>query len=149
MYEKALRGCGYTGAAMYWDWVADSAAPAQAAVWDPVTGFGGNGMNTGDNGPRKRVVDGPFRNFRPMHWNVGIEPHWLSRDWVGPDGSNGEMNRLLFTPEAMAPVNAQTTYDAFRETLENGPHAAVHGGVGGGPRGLGDIGFQDASPNGK
>ena len=151
VYEKALRDCGYTGNAMYWDWVADSSAPSKAAVWDPVTGFGGNGVKTNDNGPRLRVVDGPFKNFRPVYWNTGVEPHWLSRDWVPADPQNGvpEMLGSNYSPAVMAEVNAQTTFDGFRNALENGPHAAVHAGVGGGFFGLGDMGLQNASPNGE
>jgi hypothetical protein len=136
---------------MYWDWVADSAAPSRASVWDPVLGFGGNGVNSGDNGPRKRVIDGPFKNLRPVYWSSDVQPHWLSRDWTPGDAANGriEISGHEYTPAIMTSINAETKYDDFRFRLESGPHAAVHGGVGGGPRGLGDLGFQDASPNGK
>jgi tyrosinase len=86
-----------------------------------------------------------------VYWNNFVDQHWLSRDWLSGDASSGriEISGQDYTPAVMAPINALTKYDEFRERLENGPHAAVHGGVGGGPRGLGDLGFQDASPNGK
>jgi hypothetical protein len=48
----------------------------------------------------------------------------------------------------MDEANAKTTFDEFRRTFEQGAHAAVHVGVGGGMRGLGDMGLQSASPNG-
>ncbi|KAK4455207.1 monooxygenase [Podospora aff. communis PSN243] len=149
VYENALRECGYTGTAMYWDWVADSAAPSRASVWDPVLGFGGNGVSTGDNGPRKRVIDGPFKNLRPVYWSLDVQPHWLSRDWTPADPASGriEISGHDYTPAIMNSINAETKYDDFRYRLESGPHAAVHGGVGGGNRGLGDLGFHDASPN--
>ncbi|KAK3363154.1 hypothetical protein B0T25DRAFT_31797 [Lasiosphaeria hispida] len=147
VYEKALQECGYPGTAMYWDWVADSPAPSKAKVWDSVTGFGGNGVSTGDNGPRLRVIDGPFKDFRPLYWNTDVSPHWLSRDWLPAQNGEPEISGANYSPARMAEVNAQTTFDGFRQALESGPHAAVHGGVGGGGRGLGDLGFQNASPN--
>lgn len=151
VYEKALRDCGYTGNAMYWNWVNDWAAPSKAAVWHNVTGFGGNGVATGDNGIRKRVIDGPFKNYRPQYWNTDPLPHWLSRDWSTAHDGNPELRGAFYSPTAMAEVNANTVFDEFRRTLENGPHAGVHGGVGAADdnRGLGDMGFNNASPSGE
>ena len=40
----------------------------------------------------------------------------------------------------------KTTYHEFSNSLEMNPHAAVHFGVGGG---AGDLGGNNASPNGK
>ncbi len=145
VYEAALRDCGYTGVAMYWDWEADSAAPARAAVWDPVTGFGGNGVDTGDNGIRKRVIDGPFANWRPLYWNDSPQPHWLSRDWApARDSGEPEIRGARYSPAEVAAAHANTVFDDFRRALENGPHAAVHGGVGAGEdsRGLGRLGVE-------
>jgi tyrosinase len=151
VYEKALRDCGYTGVAMYWNWVADSAAPSKAAVWHPVTGFGGNGVDTGDNGIRKRVIDGPFKDWRPAYWNDSPNPHWLSRDWSPAQFGEPELRGARYSPAEMATVNNNTVFDDFRRALENGPHAAVHGGVGAGGdnRGLGDMGLNNASPSGE
>jgi len=136
---------------MYWDWVSDAAAPAKASVWDPITGFGGNGVRTNDNGPRLRVVDGPFKDYRPRYWNSDEDPHWLSRDWIPADPANGmpELVGNNYNATVVAEVNTNTVYDQFRDRLENGPHAAVHAGVAGGFLGLGDMGFQNASPSGE
>ena len=77
VYEDALKQCGYTGTVMYWDWVADSATPSKAAVWDPILGFGGNGVpeTSSSNGRHPRVMDDPFKNLRPVYWNDGVEQH--------------------------------------------------------------------------
>jgi len=150
VYENALKDCGYTGTAMYWDWVADSAAPQNSVVWDAVTGFGGNGVSDGTNGPRKRVTNGPFKDYKPQYWNDEVSSHWLSRDWMPADAENSgiAINGDDYTAAKVAEATALTSYDAFRAKLEDGPHAAVHLGVGGGGRGLGDMGTQNASPNG-
>jgi tyrosinase len=150
-----LYDCGYTGAALYWDWVLDSSAPSQSPVWDPVTGFGGNGVNTGDNGGMYRVVDGPFKNHRPLYFNTGIQPHWLSRNWYPaiPEAGTIELNGHKYTSQVMAEIEVLTTFSAFATDLERGPHDSVHPGVGGAPY-PGDIGpmgdlTPGSSPNGK
>jgi tyrosinase len=144
VYEKALKDdCGYTGMAMYWDWVADSADITNAAVYNPVLGFGGNGVLNGtDNNGLPRVRDGAFTDMPLTYWGTDVRTHYLSRSWRTEDNlfANG------YTPEAMEWVYNQTTYDGFRAQLENYPHAAVHVGVGGG---FGDMGTQPASPNGE
>jgi tyrosinase len=53
-----------------------------------------------------------------------------------------------YTPDIVAQVSSETVYDRFNNQLENGPHAAVHQGVAGGFRGLGDLG-PASSPNGQ
>lgn len=71
VYENALHDCGYTGTAMYWDWVADASAPSKASVFDPVIGFAGNGQDGSNNNGHPRVVDGPFKDYRLLYWNFG------------------------------------------------------------------------------
>ncbi|KAK0638575.1 monooxygenase [Cercophora newfieldiana] len=145
IYEKALQECGYTGTAMYWDWIADSGAPSKAAVWDPVLGFGGNGSDTTDNGGKRRVVDGPFRNLRPTYWGLEVDPHYLSRDFAPaiPEAHLAEMLGFAYTPTVMEGVNAKPNYQEFWTALEGGPHNVVHAGIGGS---LGDMG-PISSPN--
>ncbi|KAK0657998.1 hypothetical protein B0T16DRAFT_425987 [Cercophora newfieldiana] len=137
MYEQALHECGYTGTAMYWDWVADSSAPTQSAVWDPVTGFGGNGTGPdNNNGFAPRVTDGPFKDYSPLYRDRDVHPHGFSRNWVqGIPGDPDQMdlNAHRYNPASMALVFAETTYNGFRHELENGPHSAIHFGVGGDP----------------
>ena len=60
-HEIALQQlCNYTGAHPYWDELSDyyTADVTKASVFDPDTGFGGNG--TGSDGC---VADGPFANI--------------------------------------------------------------------------------------
>jgi tyrosinase len=80
LYEKALQDCGYKGTAMYWDWVADSDNATLSAVWDPVTGFGGNGQGTGNHGNHAPPVqDGPFKDWRPLYSETNVDQHRLCR----------------------------------------------------------------------
>jgi tyrosinase len=148
VYEQALRDCGYTGTAMYWDWAADAANPTKASVWDPVTGFGGDGAATPDKDNRRCVTDGPFKNYRPVYYNFEVFPHCLSREWYKDDPLSNviDMGNASYTPARVAEVTANAVFDDFRRDLENGPHGGVHRGVG---FGYGDMGFQNASPNGE
>jgi tyrosinase len=153
VYEDALRTeCGYTGAAMYWDWAADWAAPSQAFVWATPLGFGGNGSESADgNGPGKppRIAWGPFRNLRPTYWYGAVDPHWLSRDWAPAEVVGGqlqpEMSGQYYSPTVMNQVNSRAVYEKFRPALEDGPHGGVHGGIG---SRMGDMG-PSSSPNGR
>ncbi|KAK0633958.1 hypothetical protein B0T14DRAFT_411105, partial [Immersiella caudata] len=153
VYEDALRNdCGYKGAAMYWDWTKDSAAPSKSAIFDPVTGFGGDGDGPDQNGLGPRVKDGPFRNYRPLYSGSDPMPHWLSRNFV-PGNSPGEPDILgtQYTKEIVDGIHALPTFADFRNALEGGPHSAIHFGVGGGAPfgngGAGDLGFPAATPN--
>ncbi|KAK4448376.1 hypothetical protein QBC34DRAFT_352975 [Podospora aff. communis PSN243] len=153
LYEKELQACGYTGNAMYWDWVADSGAPSKAAVFDPVTGFGGNGTIEPSNDDwvtTSCVKNGPFANLQLKYWNSDERPHCLQRWWEaryeGPDSPEpiAEMKGDYYSPAVMAQVNAENVFSEFSNRLENEPHAAVHLGVGGV---AGDMGPQSSSPN--
>jgi len=143
VYEKALKDCGYTGSAMYWDWAADSGAPSKAAVWDPVTGFGGNGSDTDGNALFPRVANGPLRNLRPTYVDLDVNPHYLSRNFAPghPEANLAEMIGFQYTPEIVAEVSSQTNYRDFWNQLESRPHAVVHAGI------SGDMG-PVTSPNG-
>lgn len=133
--------------ARYWDWVTDSAAPSKAKVWDPITGFGGNGNQSSTAWGTNCVLDGPFKDLQLRYWNLDVRPHCLLRVFEPgyPEGGVIEMLGDNYSPQAMVPVNAETTYDGFRTLFENGPHGAVHQGVGGF---AGDMGPQLSSPNG-
>jgi hypothetical protein len=81
LYETALKECGYTGNAIYWDWTRvrlailharlnpdinqctlQDAGPnvVNSPLFDPVTGFGGTGTNVNERSP---IATGPFVNF--------------------------------------------------------------------------------------
>ncbi|KAK4211753.1 hypothetical protein QBC37DRAFT_426191 [Rhypophila decipiens] len=149
LYETSLRQCGYTGNMMYWDWVADSAKPSKAKVFDPTTGFGGNGNQTSSVWGTKCVLTGPFSKssgFTLRYWNDQVRPHCLLRMFEPgyPEYNITEMYGDNYSPSVMASVNAETTFDGFANYLENGPHTAVHSGVGNLD---GDMGPQSSSPN--
>lgn len=97
-YEKMLRSeCGYQGAQPYWDWTLDTPAASyvNSPVFDPVTGFGGNGPfePSDPNGwfevPGRTgggcVSDGPWAGLSDVvHLgpgaNVEYNPQCLRRD---------------------------------------------------------------------
>jgi len=39
----------------YWDWTLDSSDPSHSPIWDPETGFGGNGSPRQYTGSGRRV----------------------------------------------------------------------------------------------
>jgi tyrosinase len=129
--------------AMYWDWVEDSGDITHSSVFDPVLGFGGNGvLNETENNGLPRVMDGAYTDVPLTYWGTELKAHHLSRNWEL--GTN--LRAIAYTPAEMEWTYNQTTYDEFRSQLEGSPHSAIHVGVGGG---LGDLGTQGASPNGE
>ena len=148
VYENALKTeCGYTGTALYWDWVADAAAPRLAAVWDPDTGFGGNGTGIANTKYSFCVNDGPFANIQLRFYGNDTVTHCLQRQFVDaiPQAGLQEMLGFNYDQRAVNNVLASTPYLSFHSQLEGGPHASIHGGVGGS---FGDMGPL-TSPNGK
>jgi tyrosinase len=144
-YENALQSeCGYTGHAMYWDWVRDSHAPAAATVWDPVTGFGGNGTSPDDSPNSYCVTDGPFSDLQLAWLDSERVPHCLNRYFLQgyPDFGQPEMIGNAYNQEMIDGINLYQTFLDFHGRLESTPHGAVHAGI------SGDMGPQ-TSPNGK
>ncbi|KAF8847908.1 Di-copper centre-containing protein [Acephala macrosclerotiorum] len=160
-YEKALiNECGWTGGQPYWDWSLDvsedetSTAVFNSVVFDPKTGFGGNGpyldadpsINvfnlTGRTGGGC-VLDGPFTNSSFMV-NYPGPPKCLTRDsipWIMNSFAQQDLVDLVL---------AQPDYTAFSKQIENVPnfnfpniHGSGHFGVGGV---LGTIGDAYNSP---
>ncbi|KAK3110229.1 hypothetical protein LTR53_015693, partial [Teratosphaeriaceae sp. CCFEE 6253] len=74
IYESTLRDqCGYKGSLVYWDWTLDSEAVERSPVFDPATGFGGDGgvggeITVGRTG--RCLVDGPFAGVRADYYDV-------------------------------------------------------------------------------
>ncbi|KAL0580214.1 hypothetical protein V5O48_001807 [Marasmius crinis-equi] len=141
-HERALRSeCGYTGPYAYWDWTidADADAVSTSPIWDPIVGFGGNGVPTGNStaGFQRCVVDGPYANTTlrigsPLGASAAVdEPHCLTREWNnGEKDSDGDwiignMSSPLYNSEAIARISALANYDAF-QALQSGPHQDVH-----------------------
>ncbi|ETS85172.1 hypothetical protein PFICI_03197 [Pestalotiopsis fici W106-1] len=161
-YEKALRDeCGYTGGQPYWNWSLDvssvndtnSTAVFSSPVFDPETGFGGNGPYVETNSTNNPfnltsrtgggcVMDGPFTQDQ---FTVNVpSPHCLTRDFIPPI-MNGWAQQSLVDQ-----VLATEDYTAFARAVENVPsfdqpniHGGGHFGVGGA---LGTIGDANNSP---
>lgn len=120
-HEHMLRTeCDYTGAQTYWYEPLDSGNFSQSVVLDPVTGFGGNG-----SGPKNCITDGPFKDYvNAIGPFQQIADHCIDRNidecWSALAATN-------FVDQCMALGN----YSTFWPCLEEEPHSAGHGGVGG------------------
>ncbi|KAK3345890.1 hypothetical protein B0T25DRAFT_505972 [Lasiosphaeria hispida] len=116
------RECNYKGRMPYWDQVHDLPNLRGASVFDPRTGFGGDGV-----GPDLCVADGPFANLRLRFTEdlAANQPGYcLSRN----------MSECLFANTATANVDACQRAGSFEEAwncLEAKPHIAGHWGIGG------------------
>ncbi|KXN80929.1 Tyrosinase [Leucoagaricus sp. SymC.cos] len=162
IYEKALREeCGYKGAQPYWDWTLDvtpSSRFVESPMWDPITGFGGNGpfVEIDPSNPFAVpgrtgggcVQDGPFKNMTVRMGPVGDvsgNPRCLSRDF-SPYFAGRYLGRNV-TKHTLA----QPDYGWFARVVEGAPsfddsgvHGGGHFGVGGT---LGEMGDQFNSPS--
>ncbi|KIM46639.1 hypothetical protein M413DRAFT_440244 [Hebeloma cylindrosporum] len=151
LYEDALRNeCGYAGANPYWAWEqdADSASSISGSpVFDPVTGFGGNGGPGTYSLPPDTditanridpdafvgcVQDGPFKDYT-LRYGPGqlVTDHCLTRN-IRDDSAQ------FLDSKAMAEATQLPTYEEFRIELEGEPitpthkmHDGGHYGVGG------------------
>lgn len=167
VHETNLRAlCNYQGAQPYWDWTLDSGKMLKSPVFDPIYGFGGNGVH-----PKKIVYpynetigfvppgpgnltpigacipNGPFSQYT---LNVGpgqfTAPHCLARNIT--DSQAASISKA-FVDSCLA----KTNYIDFWICTElgiggppgsdelNGPHAGAHISVGE------DMGNMISSPN--
>lgn len=116
--------CNYKGSHPYWPELTDSeAAPVQdAPVFDPVTGFGGNGT-----GPNLCAADGPFADLalRINDTGFAVPDYCLSRNFsqAGFDLANSTYLDVCMAKE--------TYVDAWPCFNTGGPHGAGHQAVGG------------------
>ncbi|CAA7268248.1 unnamed protein product [Cyclocybe aegerita] len=133
-YERALRNeCEYQGATPYWDWSLDSRNISASPIWDPVTGFGGNGVPGTYTVPKNVnytenlifpeafvgcVMDGPFANY-----TVRLGPGFLQTNHCLTRGIDQSYS-VHITYEAVARTLHLPTFEQFRLELEGG--AAAH-----------------------
>lgn len=121
VHEYILKNeCGYTGTQPYWHESMDVANVTTASVFDPVTGFGGNGVGT-----NSCIADGPFAN---MTLHLGplyeITDHCLSRS----QSESGIARASVANIETcMELENYTTCYDCLSENPHTSGHAAVGG----------------------
>jgi tyrosinase len=131
VYELALRQeCGYTGHLAYWDWTLDWKDPAKSPIWDPETGFGGDGNPSGNETvfSGRCVMDGPFADYTVYYSNNTVNPHCLSRGFACMEES-GHFDGIFLSPQATQRSHNKTTYFEFLLALEMGPHNSIPNGV--------------------
>ena len=142
LHEDLLRDeCGFKGTQPYWDWSIDADAKnvPNSPIFDPVTGFGGDGQRTNSNEPgfQRCVVDGPFANTNltlGMGWPDVNEPgnrlHCFTRELNNASGKDengntiiGDMQATAYNSHVMDMIYAFNTYGDMSEMLEGLPHA--------------------------
>ncbi|EJT73696.1 hypothetical protein GGTG_07552 [Gaeumannomyces tritici R3-111a-1] len=146
LHQDLLRNeCGYKGTQPYWDWSIDADAlnTAHSPVFDPATGFGGDGrrMPAGAApGFERCVADGPFANTNltiGMGWpdvnTVGNRRHCFTRELNNASGRDadgnmivGDMQAAAYNTRVMRTVDGLPTYALMHDMLEGLPHAQVH-----------------------
>lgn len=142
LHEDLLRSeCGFAGNMPYWDWSIDADArdTQNSPVFDPDTGFGGDGKLTGSDVPGfgRCVVDGPFANSNltlAMGWpdmnTPGDRLHCFTREFNGGLGNDengvpiiGDMQASAYDSKVMNTIYGFDNYAEMHEMLEGLPHA--------------------------
>lgn len=135
LYETTLRDkCGYDGGLVYWDWTLDHAALEGSPVFDPGTGFGGDGEVDGNitvSNTGRCVVDGPFAGVIASFYDVKFMPHCLSRGFRDLDGSLGHIDGSGISPEEIEQLLSLETYEEFVVAMERQVHDVIPYGISG------------------
>jgi tyrosinase len=135
IYENTLREkCDYQGSLVYWDWTLDSDAIENSPVFDPDTGFGGDGEVGGEltvSNTGRCVVDGPFAGIVVPYYDVKYQPHCLSRGFRDLEGNLGHINGSDITPESIEEVLSIDGYEQFVALMESRVHDAIPYGISG------------------
>lgn len=161
LYEQALQNeCGYVGAHPFWDWSLDNLENGGAQfnaspIFDPVYGFGGNGVNgsvTDPPGPTAGignplgscVANGPFADYK-----ITLDPGPPANGILTANEAGRCLKRNFFTALAdqtfqwtkqLEPLLAQPNYLNFTWYIDHnvtatggpfGPHGGGHISVGG------------------
>ena len=135
IYHNTLKTrCNYHGELIYWDWTLDSTDLANSPVFDPTTGFGGDGDPTGPitiGNSGRCVTSGPFAGLHAKFYDVKYHPHCLSRGFRTDDGRLGVMDGSLISPESIEEVLRIDGYEEFVASMESRVHDAIPFGIGG------------------
>ena len=138
VYETALRSkCNYSlSGLVYWDWTLEWDDLAHSAVFDPDTGFGGDGdrspdatVTVGNNG--RCVTTGPFNDIVANFYDVQYRPHCLSRGFRNDHGDQGVIDGALLSPESVEEVLQADSYESFVVGMEEKLHDVIPFGIGG------------------
>ncbi|KAF5502368.1 Tyrosinase ustQ [Colletotrichum aenigma] len=149
-YEQAIRECGFEGAQPYWDWSLDAEDLGASEVFDPESGFGGNGEwvpgtfedpeegipVTAEGVPVSFdgrtgggcIPNGPFANMT-IHMGPGASTayyEWCVRRDFMPQFFNESAHSTVIAGLMLLPDFGQLTRQA-----EISVHGAGHPGVGG------------------
>lgn len=149
-YEQAIRECGFEGAQPYWDWSLDAEDLGASEVFDPESGFGGNGEwvpgtfedpeegipFTAEGVPVSFdgrtgggcIPNGPFANMT-IHMGPGASTtyyEWCVRRDFMPQFFNESAHSTVISRLMLLPDFGQLTRQA-----EISVHGAGHPGVGG------------------
>ena len=135
IYEITLRDkCGYTGGLVYWDWTLDSDALENSPVFNPETGFGGDGEVDGEitvSRTGRCVVDGPFAGIIADYYDVKYQPHCLSRGFRDLEGNLGHIDGHDIAPESIDEVLSLGSYEDFVASMESRVHDVIPYGISG------------------
>ncbi|CZS83131.1 unnamed protein product [Fusarium graminearum] len=139
VYEGALRECGYTGYATYWDWTKDVKKLTKSPVMSSKLGFGGDGSDTRTEniyGTIRCVTNGPFSTLRPSYYGLSARvreyiPHCLHRRVTDGQTSGSIDLAELYNGTNVAIVQEDTNFLTYHQALEQGPHQAIHTAIGG------------------
>lgn len=122
-HEQALRDeCNYAGYQPYWEEVLDMGAMASSTVFDPDTGFGGQGGDCIDDGPFVGLTTHLSYNFTSLEFYA--EDRCVFRSFNESRFLQGDQAAL---DECFASDDATVALPC----LAAGPHSNGHGGVGG------------------
>ncbi|TLS26409.1 hypothetical protein PpBr36_05572 [Pyricularia pennisetigena] len=119
-HETAMRTeCGYTGFQPYWQEQLDAGKFKSSIIFDPITGFGGDG-----SGPNNCITTGPFSNYtNSLGPGYEITNHCIDRaidDDISKGSSQQNVDNCLL----------QTTWKDAWTCIESAPHIGGHAGVG-------------------
>lgn len=135
LYETTLRdNCGYKGGLVYWDWTLDYLSLESSPVFDPETGFGGDGEVDGEptvSNTGRCVADGPFAGVVASFYDVKFLPHCLSRGFRDLDGKLGHIDGAGISPTDIEEVLSLTAYEDFVARMESQVHDVIPYGISG------------------
>ncbi|CAE6478908.1 unnamed protein product [Rhizoctonia solani] len=117
----------FSSVTSYWDWAIDSGKLATSDIWDPNTGFGGNG-NTRTSA--HCVENGPYANFQLTYPNC----HCISRRFNNGNLRSsiiGNMQGSFYSSSAVQTLMRDTDYTDFSNDIEEGVHDVIHNVVAG------------------
>ncbi|KAF4980281.1 hypothetical protein FDECE_17910 [Fusarium decemcellulare] len=141
IYEGALRECGYTGHATYWDWTKDVKKLAKSPVMSSKLGIGGDGSEsrteTLNDQTIKCVNDGPFAQLRPEYISTSPfayerKPHCLYRSLTDGETQDSVVSAQYYNATYVNIVQQENAnFASYHTALEGGPHGIIHSCMGG------------------